>query len=170
MLTNGVQRQLLSYIVAGRRELSLPLALKLESFFNLPEGKLLKMQAENNVQNYKRQLKNELADQLLRANAFWSYANVSAKNIPDEELIEKWQKWRALSRIFLRAGLLLQHKLAQKIGNDAVVGEIYVGRKFRATRTEIQGYERGDPGVYSSKTQECCFSINIGSPLRMSLT
>ena len=146
MLTNGVQRQLLSYIVAGRRELSLPLALKLESFFNLPEGKLLKMQAENNVQNYKRQLKNELADQLLRANAFWSYANVSAKNIPDEELIEKWQKWRALSRIFLRAGLLLQHKLAQKIGNDAVVGEIYVGRKFRATRTEIQGYERGDPG------------------------
>ncbi|MDD4753181.1 MAG: hypothetical protein PHT78_08050, partial [Desulfitobacteriaceae bacterium] len=54
--------------------------------------------------------------------------------------------------------LLLQHKLAQKIGNDAVVGEIYVGRKFRATRTEIQGYERGDPGVYSSKTQECCFS------------
>lgn len=85
----GVQRQLLSYIVAGRRELSLPLALKLESFFNLPEGKLLKMQAENNVQNYKRQLKNELADQLLRANAFWSYANVSAKNIPDEELIEK---------------------------------------------------------------------------------
>ena len=146
MLTNGVQRQLLSYIVAGRRKLSLPLALKLESFFNLPEGKLLKMQAENNVQNYKRQLKNELADQLLRANAFWSYANVSAKNIPDEEQIEKWQKWRALSRIFLRAGLLLQHKLAQKIGNDAVVGEIYVGRKFRATRTEIQGYERGDPG------------------------
>jgi plasmid maintenance system antidote protein VapI len=85
----GVQRQLLSYIVAGRRELSLPLALKLESFFNLPEGKLLKMQAENNVHSYKRQLKNELAVQLLRANAFWSYANVSAKIIPDEELIER---------------------------------------------------------------------------------
>lgn len=85
----GVQRQLLSYIVAGRRELSLPLAMKLESFFNLPEGKLLKMQTQNSVQNYKRQLKNELAEQLFRANAFWSYANVSADNIPDEELIEK---------------------------------------------------------------------------------
>lgn len=85
----GVQRQLLSYVIAGRRELSMPLALKLESFFNLSEGKLLKMQAENSVHNYKQQLKNELAEQLLRANAFWSYANVSVDNIPDEELIEK---------------------------------------------------------------------------------
>ncbi len=39
----GVQRQLISYIIAGRRELSISLALKLESYFNLPEGKLLKM-------------------------------------------------------------------------------------------------------------------------------
>lgn len=85
----GVPRQLLSYIIAGRRELSMPLALKLESFFNLPEGKLLKMQAENSVRNYKRQLKKELAEQLLKANAFWSYANVSADKIPADEMIEK---------------------------------------------------------------------------------
>ncbi len=85
----GVQRQLLSYIIAGRRELSMPLALKLESYFNLPEGKLLKKQAENSIHNYKGQLKNELAEQLLKANAFWSYANVSAEKIPTEELIEK---------------------------------------------------------------------------------
>ena len=85
----GIHRQLLSYVIAGRRELSMQLALKLESFFSLPEGKLIKMQAENNIRNYKRQLKNELSDQLLKANAFWSYANVSAENIPDDELIEK---------------------------------------------------------------------------------
>lgn len=85
----GVQRQLLSYIIVGRRELSMSLALKLESFFNLPEGKLLKMQAENSIHNYKHQLKNELAEQLLKANAFWSYANVSAEKIPADELIEK---------------------------------------------------------------------------------
>lgn len=85
----GVQRQLLSYVISGRRELSMPLALKLESFFNLPEGKLLKMQTENSINNYKQLLKNELAEQLLKANAFWSYANVSWENIPDEELIEK---------------------------------------------------------------------------------
>lgn len=85
----GVQRQLLSYIIAGRRELSMSLALKLESFFNLPEGKLLKMQVENSIHNYKNQLKNELAEQLLKVNAFWSYANVSAEQIPADELIEK---------------------------------------------------------------------------------
>ncbi len=85
----GVQRQLLSYIISGQRELSMPLALKLESFFNLPEGKLLKMQVENSIHNYKYQLKYELAEQLLKANAFWSYANVSAEKIPADELIEK---------------------------------------------------------------------------------
>jgi len=85
----GVQRQVLSYIIAGRRELSMPLALKLESFFNLPEGKLLKMQTENTIRHYKQRLGRELADRLLKANAFWSYANVPAENIPDGELIEK---------------------------------------------------------------------------------
>jgi len=85
----GVPRQLLSYVVAGRRELSLSLALKLESFFDLPEGKLLKMQVEDSIQSYKQQLKKELAAQLIQANAFWSYANIAAESIPDEELIEK---------------------------------------------------------------------------------
>lgn len=85
----GVQRQLISYIIAGKRELSISLALKLESYFNLPEGKLLKMQAQNSVRKYKQQLKNELTEQLLKANAFWSYTNVSVDNIPHQELIEK---------------------------------------------------------------------------------
>ena len=85
----GVPRQLLSYIIAGRRELSMQLALKLESYFNLQEGKLLKMQAEATIRNYKQLQKTELAQQLLKAKAFWSYANVSAQNISDDELIEK---------------------------------------------------------------------------------
>lgn len=85
----GVQRQLLCHIITGRCELSMPLAVKLESFFNLPEGKLLKMQAESNSHNDKHQLKNELAEQLLQANAFWSYANISVEEIPAEEIIEK---------------------------------------------------------------------------------
>ncbi|MHC1689254.1 MAG: transcriptional regulator [Bacteroidales bacterium] len=85
----GVPRQLLSYIISGRRELSMQLALKLESYFNLQEGKLLKMQAEVTIRNYKQLQKTELAQQLLKAKAFWSYANVSVQNIPDDELIEK---------------------------------------------------------------------------------
>ena len=85
----GVPRQSLSYVIAGRRELSMTLALKLESFFNLQEGELLKMQAEESVRNYKQELKGNLAERLLKANAFWSYADVAVENIPDEELIEK---------------------------------------------------------------------------------
>ncbi len=85
----GVPRQLLSYVAGGKRELSMPLALKLESFFNLPEGKLLKMQAEESVRKYKQKLREELVGELLKVNAFWSYSDVSAADIPDEELIEK---------------------------------------------------------------------------------
>lgn len=85
----GVSRQSLNHIIVGKRELSMPLALKLESFFNLPEGELLKMQAEESVHDYKKQLKRKLVDSLSKVNAFWSYADVTSENIPDEELIEK---------------------------------------------------------------------------------
>ena len=85
----GIHRQSLSYVIAGRRELSMSLALKLESFFNLSEGELMKMQATESVRNYKQELKRKLVGKLHKVNAFWSYANVSADNIPNEELIEK---------------------------------------------------------------------------------
>lgn len=85
----GVSRQLLSYVILGKRELTVSLAIKLESFFSLSEGKLLKLQAEQSVKNYKCNLRCELVKCLLKQNAFWSYSNVSADNIPDEELIEK---------------------------------------------------------------------------------
>lgn len=84
-----VPRQSISYVISGRRELSLPLALKLESFFNLQEGILLKMQVEDSIREYKQELKRELVERLSKVNAFWSYSNVSAENIPDDELIEK---------------------------------------------------------------------------------
>lgn len=84
----GVSRQLLSYVIAERRELSMQLALKLESFFNLSEGKILKIQTEVAIYRYKQRLKSELLQQLLNARALWSYANVSVENISDDELIE----------------------------------------------------------------------------------
>lgn len=85
----GVPRQLLSLILSGKRELSMPVALKLESFFNLSEGVLLKMQVEERVNTYKQGIKNKLFEKLRKVNAFWSYAEVSAERVPDEELIEK---------------------------------------------------------------------------------
>ena len=74
----GVSRQSLNHIIVGKRELSMPLALKLESFFNLPEEELLKMQAEESVDDYKKQLKRKLIDSLSKVNAFWSYADVTS--------------------------------------------------------------------------------------------
>lgn len=85
----GVSRQQLSYAITGARELSLPLALEIESYFNLPEGKLVKWQAEDNVKKYKAALKLALAKKLIGHNAFWSYSSVKPEDISDEDLIEK---------------------------------------------------------------------------------
>ena len=85
----NVSRQLLSYIIGGKREMSLQLAMKLESFFSLPDGKLIMMQALQAVQQRKQSIRNHLCKQLVAKNAFWSYDVNSFDVIPDEEIIEK---------------------------------------------------------------------------------
>ena len=84
----GISRQLLNYIVTGKRDLSLQLALKIESYFNLPDGKLYKMQAEEVIQNYKQSRKAILFKSLKEEKAFWSYKDVSIENLSDEDFIE----------------------------------------------------------------------------------
>lgn len=84
-----VPRQLLSYVVCGKREMSLQLAVKLESFFSLPEGELIKIQALQAVQQRKKAIRNHLCELLVAKNAFWSYDVKSFDDIPDEEIIEK---------------------------------------------------------------------------------
>ena len=85
----NVPRQLLSYVISGKREMSIQLAMKLESYFSLPEGELIKMQALQAVQQRKQMIRNHLCKQLVKKNAFWSYDVKSFDDIPDEELIEK---------------------------------------------------------------------------------
>ncbi len=85
----GISRQLLNYIIIGRRELTLQQALKIESYFNLPEGEILKLQTEISIFNYKQKIKQQLFEHLQKAKTLWSYANTSVQNISDEELIEK---------------------------------------------------------------------------------
>ena len=85
----NVSRQLLSYVIGGKREMSLQLAMKLESFFSLPDGKLIMMQALQSVQQRKQFIRNQLCTKLLTKNAFWSYDVNSFDAIPDEEIIEK---------------------------------------------------------------------------------
>ncbi len=85
----NVPRQLLNCVISGKRELSLQLAMKLESYFSLPEGELMKMQAMHAVKKRKQSIRNHLCEQLIAKNAFWSYDVKSFEAIPDEELIEK---------------------------------------------------------------------------------
>ena len=85
----NVSRQSLSYIISGKREMSLQLAMKLESFFSLTDGELMKMQALQAVQQRKQSIREHLCNELVAKNAFWSYDVKSYDIIPDEELIEK---------------------------------------------------------------------------------
>ena len=85
----NMSRQSLSYVICGKREMSLQLAMKLEAYFSLPDGELMKMQALQAIQQRKFSIREHLCDKLVAKNAFWSYDVESYEAIPDEELIEK---------------------------------------------------------------------------------
>ena len=85
----NISRQLLSYVISGKREMSLQVAMKLESFFSLPDGELMKMQAIQAVHKRKMSIRNHLCEKLVAKNAFWSYEVKNYDSIPDEEIIEK---------------------------------------------------------------------------------
>lgn len=84
----NVPRQLLSYVIRDKRELSLQVAMKLEAFFSLPEGELVKMQALQAVVKRKREIKEDLCRKLIANTAFWSYDISAIDEIPDDEIIE----------------------------------------------------------------------------------
>ena len=52
----NVPRQLLSCVISGKREMSLQLAIKLESYFSLPDGELLKMQTMQAIKKHKQSI------------------------------------------------------------------------------------------------------------------
>lgn len=85
----NISRQLLSYVILGKREMSLKVAMRLESYFSLPYGKLMKMQAVLAVQRRKSQIRDQLCDKLVSKNAFWSFDIKTYDSIPDDEIIEK---------------------------------------------------------------------------------
>ena len=85
----NISRQLLSYVISGKREMSLQVAMKLESFFSLPDGELMKLQAIQAVHKRKMSIRNHLCEKLVAKNAFWSYDVKNYDSIPDEEIIEK---------------------------------------------------------------------------------
>ena len=85
----GVSRQMLSNIVLDQKEVSLPLSLKIESLFSLPEGTILRIQNDYKIHQYKELIRKDLFKKLMQAHAFWSYSEVTVETLPDELLIEK---------------------------------------------------------------------------------
>lgn len=85
----GISRQMLSNIMLDQKEVSLPLSLKIESLFSLPEGTILKIQNDCKIRQYKEFVREELYEKLKRSHAFWSYDEVTMGDLSDEMLIEK---------------------------------------------------------------------------------
>lgn len=85
----GLSRQILSYIISGKREMTLPQALRLESLFSLKQGTLVRMQDGERIKNHTESIRKSLCSKLLANKAFWSYSNVTEETISDEDLIEK---------------------------------------------------------------------------------
>lgn len=85
----GISRQQLSFIILNQRELSVPVALKMEKLLCLQEGKLLEIQNLWKIQKYKDDVKRSLFAQLVEEHAFWSYQDVRYEMLSDEDLVEK---------------------------------------------------------------------------------
>ena len=119
-----VSRQSLSYVICGKREMSLQLAMKLEAYFSLPDGELMKIQALQAVQQRKQTIRDYLCGQLVEKNAFWSYDVKSFDVISDEELIEKCFTILDMEDIDLMFELF-PRKYIQKVGKErlAIQGE-----------------------------------------------
>ena len=124
----NVPRQLLSYVISGKREMSLQLAMKLEAFFSLPEGELIKMQAIQAVKKRKQSIRNHLCEQLITKNAFWSYDVKSFDTIPDEELIEKCFTTLDIDDINLMFELFPRKQIQQVWRNKMAIQGEYMQR------------------------------------------
>lgn len=118
----GFSRQIMSYIIAGERKMTIQQALRLESLFSLKSGTLLKMQEEETVRMYKEKLRHSLVEKLLKSNAFWSYDSVDEKDITDDDIIENTfihLDMDDISRLFE----LYTRKFVRKVWEDRMAGQ-----------------------------------------------
>ena len=85
----GLSRQIISYIISGKRELTLQQALRLESLFNLKQGTLVRMQDDERIHRHIESIRKSLCTKLLDNKTFLSYSDVTEETISDGDLIEK---------------------------------------------------------------------------------
>lgn len=84
----GLSRQIISYIISGKRELTLQQALRLESLFNLKQGTLVRMQDDERIHRHIESIRKSLCTKLLDNKTFLSYSDVTEETISDGDLIE----------------------------------------------------------------------------------
>ena len=66
----GLSRQILSYIISGKREMTLSQALRLESLFSLKQGTLIRMQDDEHIKSHTESIRKSLCSKLLANKAF----------------------------------------------------------------------------------------------------
>lgn len=118
----GMSRQTFNYIISGKRELTLPQAMRLESFFSLKEGELVRMQDGERIAAYKSNLRQTLVKALCAVNAFWSYGDIGSEDIGDADLIEKTFVHLDMAEIAMLFELFPQ-KTVQKAWEDRLAGQ-----------------------------------------------
>lgn len=83
-----VSRQQVNYVLSGSRDLTVDMAIRLESYFNLREGTLLSIQARARMKRRKQEMRDCLVSKLKASSAFWSYQEVDGSTLSDEDVIE----------------------------------------------------------------------------------
>jgi len=83
-----MSRQQVSYIFSGKREMSLDMAIRIESLFGLKDGTILTLQARARILRRKEQIRDSLIFKLKESPAFWSYKDVDPSALSDEDIIE----------------------------------------------------------------------------------
>lgn len=83
-----VSRQQVSYLMSGQRELTLDMAIRIETLFCLKEGVLMSMQAKERTARRRAEMRSGLVEKLKGVKAFWSYEEVDGDSISDDDVIE----------------------------------------------------------------------------------
>jgi len=147
----GFSRQILSYIISGKREMTISQALRLESLFNLKAGTLSKMQMESKIEDHRATLRSHLCRKLIQEKVFWSYDNVKEQDILDNDIIEKTFIHLDMNDIDLLFELY-PHKYVRMIWDKQMAPQ---GEYLRTLNTMIARYYFGikQPKEYLNKKE-----------------
>jgi Helix-turn-helix. len=122
----GISKQILSYVLSGKREMSIDVAVRLDSAFSLPEGAFLRLQAEDAVDSYREHIRSELCTAIRSSVALWSYEEVQANDLSDDDIIENTFLYLDMPEIAMMMRIFRRDKIKQVWKDRLVVQGEYL--------------------------------------------